>query len=80
MSKREAKLLIEDSLESAHKVLKYTEELTFDQLIQVSKTVDAVIRNFVIIGEAGNARQFAGRISFRSPLHFVTSDEQTFKS
>lgn len=54
MSKREPKLLIEDILESTHKILKYTEELTFDQFIQDSKTVDAVIRNFEIIGEAAN--------------------------
>ena len=44
MSKREPKLLIEDILESAHKILNYTEQITFDQFIQDSKTVDAVIR------------------------------------
>jgi uncharacterized protein with HEPN domain len=54
MSKREAKLLIEDILESAHKIRDYTEGLDYDQFIADNKTVDAVIRNFEIIGEAAN--------------------------
>ncbi len=54
MSKRNSKLLVEDILESAQKILDYTEELSFNEFINDSKTVDAVIRNFEIIGEAGN--------------------------
>ena len=54
MSKREPKLLIGDIVESAHKILDYTSGLTFDDFKRDSKTVDAVIRNFEIIGEAAN--------------------------
>lgn len=54
MSKRDPKLLIGDILDSAAKILIYTEGLTFDAFTKDSKTVDAVIRNFEIIGEAAN--------------------------
>lgn len=54
MSKREPKLLISDILESARKILDYTNGQTFEDFIKDSKTVDAVIRNFEIIGEAAN--------------------------
>jgi uncharacterized protein with HEPN domain len=54
MSKREPKLLISDILESAHKILDYTVGQSFEDFKSDSKTVDAVIRNFEIIGEAAN--------------------------
>lgn len=54
MSKREPKLLVSDILDSAHKILDYTAEQNFDDFIKDNKTVDAVIRNFEIIGEAAN--------------------------
>jgi len=54
MSNRQAILLIEDIIESAEKILAYTEGLTFEQFILDNKTIDAVIRNFEIIGEAAN--------------------------
>ncbi|MEA3425872.1 MAG: DUF86 domain-containing protein [Bacteroidota bacterium] len=54
MSKRSAKLLIEDIIESGRKILKYTSGLSFEQFIADEKTVDAVVRNFEIIGEAAN--------------------------
>ena len=54
MSKREPKLLVGDILESAHKILDYTAGQSFDDFTKDSKTVDAVIRNFEIIGEAAN--------------------------
>jgi uncharacterized protein with HEPN domain len=54
MSKRESKLLIEDILESGQKILDYTKGLTYEEFLKDSKTVDAVIRNFEIIGEAAN--------------------------
>jgi len=46
--------LIEDIIDSGQKILNYTLGLTFDQFIADNKTVDAVIRNFEIIGEAAN--------------------------
>ena len=54
MSKREPKFLIEDIIESASKILDYTQGLTFEQFTVDEKTKDAVIRNFEIIGEAAN--------------------------
>ena len=52
MSKREAKLLLEDIWEAIGKIEDYTQAMSFEQFIKDSKTVDAVIRNFEIIGEA----------------------------
>lgn len=42
------------SLESCNKILSYTENYDFDSFCKDSKTIDAVIRNFEIIGEAAN--------------------------
>jgi uncharacterized protein with HEPN domain len=52
MSSREPRLLIEDILDSANKILDYTKGLSFEDFTKDSKTIDAVVRNFEIIGEA----------------------------
>ncbi|MGZ5255770.1 MAG: HepT-like ribonuclease domain-containing protein [Flavitalea sp.] len=54
MSSRESSLLIGDIIDSAKKIQEYTAGQTFDEFIKDGKTVDAVIRNFEIIGEAAN--------------------------
>ena len=54
MYKREIQLLLEDMLEAAKKILSYTGGMSFDNFINDDKTVDAVVRNFEIIGEAAN--------------------------
>jgi len=54
MSKREPSLLIEDIIDSATKILTYTDNISFGEFTKDSKTIDAVIRNFEIIGEAAN--------------------------
>lgn len=54
MSRREPSLLVSDILESAYRILDYTEGLNFEDFTKDSKTMDAVIRNFEIIGEAAN--------------------------
>ena len=54
MSKRSSSLLIEDIIESANKILDYTNNLSFEEFSKDGKTIDAVIRNFEIIGEAAN--------------------------
>ena len=54
MSKRTPRLLLEDILESADKILTYTAGFSFEQFLGDGKTIDAVIRNFEIIGEAAN--------------------------
>jgi len=54
MSKRSSRLLLEDLLLSIEKITEYTSGLSFDNFLEDSKTSDAVIRNFEIIGEAAN--------------------------
>lgn len=54
MSERNPKLLVGDILDSAGKILAYTDRLSFNEFMADSKTVDAVTRNFEIIGEAAN--------------------------
>ncbi|TXC78694.1 HepT-like ribonuclease domain-containing protein [Luteibaculum oceani] len=54
MSKRDNDLLLEDMLEAAEKIEKYTVGYDFDKFSNEDKTIDAVIRNFEIIGEAAN--------------------------
>jgi uncharacterized protein with HEPN domain len=54
MSKCTPDLLIQDIKESAQKILEYTNGLNYDDFKSDSMRVDAVIRNFEIIGEAAN--------------------------
>ena len=54
MSRREPLLLLEDIIESIQKIQKYTAGFSKDAFLIDDKTVDAVIRNFEIIGEAAN--------------------------
>lgn len=54
MSKRDKMLLLEDMLQAATKIKRYTDNLDFDSFVEDDKTVDAVIRNFEIIGEAAS--------------------------
>ena len=54
MSERSARLLLEDILSSSAKISDYTSNLSFDQFMSDDRTIDAVIRNFEIIGEAAN--------------------------
>jgi uncharacterized protein with HEPN domain len=49
---RDWTIRIEDILESIGKIHRYLEGLTFDQFSEDDRTVDAVVRNFGIIGEA----------------------------
>ena len=52
MSKRNNQLLIQDMLQSARAIVQYTDGLDYDAFISDQKTMDAVIRNFEILGEA----------------------------
>lgn len=54
MSKRDTLLLLDDMLQSAQKIRRYTEGLDFESFLSDDKTIDAVVRNFEIIGEAAN--------------------------
>lgn len=52
MTKRNPKLYISDILEAIEKIKEYTEDLSFEEFEKDEKTIDAVVRNFEIIGEA----------------------------
>ncbi len=52
MPKREDVLLLQDLYEAGNKVLLFTAGYSFDDYMLDVRTMDAVIRNFEIIGEA----------------------------
>lgn len=54
MSKRDPLLLVGDMLEAIGKIKRYTQGMTSSDFFDDDKTIDAVIRNFEIIGEAAN--------------------------
>lgn len=54
MSNRDTKLLLDDILQSALKIKRYTGLMDINKLVKDDKTLDAVIRNFEIISEAAN--------------------------
>ena len=54
MSRRDTMLLLGDMLQSAQKIKRYTKNLNFETFLSDDKTIDAVVRNFEIIGEAAN--------------------------
>jgi len=54
MSKRTEKILIEDIWESIEKIDRYVSGMSADFFMHDDKTVDAVVRNLEIIGEAAN--------------------------
>ncbi len=49
---RDYKLYLEDILEAIAKIQQYTEGLSVEMLSSDSKTLDAVVRNLEVIGEA----------------------------
>jgi uncharacterized protein with HEPN domain len=49
---RDSRVSLEDILEAAEKIRSYKEGLTFLAFLEDGKTVDAVVRNLEIIGEA----------------------------
>ena len=54
MSRRSAELLLEDILEAAEKIGRYTARLNKEDFTKDEKTIDAVVRNLQIIGEAAS--------------------------
>ena len=54
MSKRDINLLLNDILDACGKIATYTSGMNYDSFIADNKTIDAVVRNFEIIGEAAN--------------------------
>jgi uncharacterized protein with HEPN domain len=49
---REWRLRVEDILEAIAKIERYVQGLTFEQFQSDEKTIDAVVRNLEVIGEA----------------------------
>ena len=43
---------IDDMLEAAHKIERYTDGMSHEEFVSDEKTVDAVLRNLEILGEA----------------------------
>ena len=54
MSKRIPKLLIIDMLQCLEKMIDYTNGMTYDSFVSDSKTIDAILRNIQVLGEAAN--------------------------
>ena len=51
---RAHKMFIEDIFESINKIEKYIEGLSYEKFSENEMIIDAVVRNFEIIGEAAN--------------------------
>lgn len=71
MSKHDDKVYLGHILESIQKTEKYVEDSSFGDFEQDDKTIDAVIRNFEIIGEASTSisndfKELHPHIDFRS--------------
>jgi uncharacterized protein with HEPN domain len=49
---RDFQVYIEDIIDAFDSIEEYTEELTYERFVKDKKTVDAVVRNFEVIGEA----------------------------
>jgi hypothetical protein len=52
MRKGDVRVYVQDILEAIRRIDEYLEGLTFEVFVGDTKTVDAVIRNFAVIGEA----------------------------
>ena len=65
MSKRDIKLYIGDVRESIVKIEKYIKGLDFNTFVKDTKTIDAVVRNLSIIGEA--VKNFPDELKSKHP-------------
>lgn len=66
MPKRDDDLLLSDMIECSRKILGFVKGMDFETFIDDVKTVDAVIRNFEVIGEA--SRYVSSEIKLNNPL------------
>ena len=65
MPPRNRRLRIEDMLEAVEKIQRYTVGMTFESFCDDGRTVDAVIRNFEVLGEA--ARHVDDEVANNAP-------------
>lgn len=54
MSKQKPELYLKDIIISIKNIKKYTQGISFKTFVHDTKTIDAVVRNIEIIGEAAN--------------------------
>lgn len=54
MSPRDWRIRLEDILEAIHSIQDYISGMDYDYFVSDRKTIDAVLRNLEIIGEAAN--------------------------
>lgn len=52
MKNRTPELFFQDILDSTTRIIKYSKGLSYEELIKNEMAIDAIIRNFEIIGEA----------------------------
>ena len=64
MPKRDPDLLVQDMLDAVRKVQLFTDGLDQASFLKDEKTIDAVVRNLEVLGEA--ARQLPGNFTSRS--------------
>lgn len=62
---RDYKLYLSDILESRERILEYTKGMTYKDFAKSNITIDAVVRNLEVIGEA--ASRLPSEIKTRSP-------------
>lgn len=66
MSRRDDDLLINDILESCNNIFTYTKGMDYDAFCNSKITIDAVVRNFEIIGEA--SKMVSDELKAKYPL------------
>lgn len=66
MPKRDNDLLIADMIECCLKILAYTKGMDYEKFLNDHKTIDAVIRNFEVLGEA--CKYVSDDIKIKNPL------------
>jgi uncharacterized protein with HEPN domain len=63
---RDFQIYLEDIIDAVDSIEEYTSELTYEAFVKDKKTVDAVVRNFEIIGEASKHIPEKVRIEYPS--------------
>ncbi len=54
MSSRSEEHYLEDLIDACERIIRYTAEMTFGDFTEDSRTIDAVLRNIIVIGEVVN--------------------------
>jgi uncharacterized protein with HEPN domain len=55
VSHRDWRILIDDILEAIAKIQAYAQDMSQDDFAEDQRTIDAVVRNFIVIGEASGS-------------------------